>query len=194
MLTREQILQSFTDNFKKFQQYAKNIAGEDHDDLFGLCTLQLLEFPEERLQTYWNEKEGLKPFFIKMLQLQYNSKTSYYHTTYRKTNRFIQERGADILYNNDSVDILAPEVDRMAINQITDKLNIAKAYISKSKQITMFTQSVDLEVWEIYVEQGSLRKTVAALPAHLAAKLDLKKVHEIIRDMQRTFRKHLNAA
>lgn len=194
-MTRELILKSFSDNVKQFQKYARNIGGEqDGDDLFQECALMVLEFEEERLIGYWNPTEGLKPFFLRMLKLQYHSKTSYFHAKYRKENQFIQSKGKDILYNAGTVDIEEPEVDRMVIDTITDNLHVCKAAVSKDKQISLFRNDSELTIWELYVEAGSLRKTLAALPEELRDKYDLKKVHEIVKDYRKTFKSFLKIA
>lgn len=79
-MTRETILNEFTANINSFEQYARNIANEqDADDLFQACALMFWEFPEERLIAAYNPAQGLKPFFLRMLTLQYKSKTSYFH-------------------------------------------------------------------------------------------------------------------
>lgn len=111
-MNRDFIIKEFTDNIKKFQQLAYNIGGEqDADDLFQECSLMLLEFSEERLISYYNPTQGLKPFFIRMLLNQYKSKTSKFHNKYRKQEQFLHAQGSNITYNQQATELEAFEVD-----------------------------------------------------------------------------------
>lgn len=183
-MNREIILNEFTANIKSFQQYARNIANEqDADDLFQACVLMLWEFPEERLIAAYNPAQGLKPFFIRMLQLQYNSKTSYFHKDYRKQEIDLQKKTEDIILN-------APQSEEEFEPGYFETINKACESIydhAGSKEVA------DLEkvVWELYVETGSLRKTVDALPSEYADLLDLKSVHTIVRKFRRTIKERL---
>jgi len=99
-MNRDTIIKEFVDNIKDFQKLALNIAGEqDSDDLMQLCSLELLEFPEARLISYYNPTQGLKPFFIRMLINQYKSTTSKFHKLYRKQELEIQKKADDIILN-----------------------------------------------------------------------------------------------
>lgn len=184
-MTREQIIKEFTDKIEDYQSLAFNIAGEqDADDLFQLCSLMLLEFPEDRLISYYNPTQGLKPFFIRMLCNQYNSKTSKFHKDYRRQELQLKQKRNDIILNEpQSEDELEP------------------GYFEKISQAckSMYDQTdnkvvADLEkmIWDLYVETGSLRKTVAALPKDFAKLLDLKSVHTIVKKFQNTIKTYLN--
>lgn len=177
MMNREQILNHFTTNIKSYQQYAKNIAGaDDADDLFQECSMMLLEYSEERLISYWNEKDGLKPFFLRMLQLQYKSKTSYFHSKYRKQEQFINDKGADIVYHEQATEIEGREVD---MNEIVKAANSVSDNGFKNM------------IWDLYVETGSLRKTLAAIPEEYADLFDLKLIHRIVQKFQRDIKRQL---
>lgn len=186
MLNREFIINHFTTNVKQYQRYALNIAGADNaDDLFQECTLMLLEFNEERLLSYWNKSEGLKPFFIRMLCLQYKSKTSKFHKEYRKQEQFIQKNGAQIVYNGQQLEQEA-EIDMSELKSVRGKVH---AYNGE-----MFPSELEEMVFDLYVEKGSLRKALEAIPEQHAAKFDLKKVHEIVKKFRRTIKKHYDKA
>jgi len=178
MMNREQILNHFTKNIKDYQQYAKNIGGtDDADDLFQECSMMLLEYSEERLIGYWNEKDGLKPFFLRMLQLQYKSKTSYFHNKYRKQEQFLNDKGADIAYNEQATEIDGLEVD---ISEVIKASN------------SVSNNAFENMVWELYVETGSLRKTLAAIPEEYADLFDLKLIHRVVKKFQREIKQRLN--
>ena len=99
-MTRTEIIKEFTDNLTAFTQISANIAGEDDaPDLMQSCILMLLEMKEDKLQAAYNLKEGLKPYFIRMLCLQYKSTTSYFHRDYRKQGIEIRKKKDDILLN-----------------------------------------------------------------------------------------------
>ena len=177
-MNRQQILKHFTDNVKQYEKYARNIAGaDDADDLFQECSLMLLEFPEDRLISYWNETQGLKPFWLRLLCNQYKSTTSKFHKQYRKESERIQKKGADIVYNNESLDVESPEMDMddviKASNSVTDN-------------------EMENMIWGLYVEHGSMRKALAAIPEEWAEYFNLKLVHMIVKKFQRSIKEQLN--
>jgi DNA-directed RNA polymerase specialized sigma24 family protein len=177
-MNREQILNHFTKNIKDYQQYAKNIGGtDDADDLFQECSMMLLEYSEERLISYWNEREGLKPFFLRMLQLQYKSKTSYFHAKYRKQEQFINDSSADIRYHEQTAEIEGFEVN---INEVVAASN------------SVSNNTFENMVWNLYIETGSLRKTLAAIPEEYADLFDLKLVHRMVQKFQREIKRRMN--
>lgn len=183
-MTRDLIIKHFTDNIKQYQKYARNIAGEDADDLFQECAVMLLEYPEARLIGYWNEKEGLKPIFLKMLSLQFKSKTSYYHKQYRKQEKFIQDKGQDIVYNEK-----ANDTEELAV-EISDVKRAELNVHTLSGEL--FPSELEELIWNLYKETGSLRKTLAAIPEAHAQKFDLKLVHTIIRKFRKSIKSYLN--
>lgn len=182
-MKKDSIIKEFTDDIKKFQQYAKNIAGDDADDLFQMVSLMILEMPEEKLISYYNHKEGLKPAFLRMLILQYRSKTSYFHKDYRKEQQELTKKADDIIYNTpQSSEELSPEYLTAVEN----------AYKELAKQtgndlVAQFEQLI----WDTYVDKGSLRKTLAAISENYPDIIDLKGVHEIVKRFQATIKKHL---
>jgi hypothetical protein len=182
--TRANCVDHFTTNIAFYQRLAKNIAGQDSDDLFQECTLMLLEFPEERIVSYWNEKEGLKPFFIRLLCNQYKSNTSKFHKEYRKQDRFIQTNGADITYNDQSTEIEPFAIDLGEMTKARDRVHVLNG--------EMFPNEKEDMVFRLYTETGSLRKTLAAIDPKDAPLFDLKKVHEIVKKFRRTIKKELN--
>lgn len=191
-MTRDLIIKHFTDNLKTYERYARNIAGADYEDLFQECTLMLLEFPEERLKGYWNQSEGLKPIFIRLLLNQYKSKTSKYHKEYRKLNQFLQEKGLDVAYNMEET-VTANDDDRTINPDITAKAR-QYAYVAMGE---LFPCELKELVFDLYVQTGSLRKTLAALPEDQVRLFDLKKVHEVVRAYRRAIKLNitkLNAA
>lgn len=182
MLNREFIVKHFTRNVKEYQQYAKNIAGQDDaDDLFQECTLMLLEFSEERLISYWNHNEGLKPFFIRMLCLQYKSKTSKFHKEYRKQAQFIQRDGQKIVLNGQQLE-QEPDINPAEIQKLRENIHTLNG--------EMFPCELEEMAFNLYVETGSLRKALAALPGEHTNKFDLKRMQELVRKYRRTIKKH----
>jgi len=184
-MTREKILNEFAAKVKDFQKMALNIAGvDDADDLFQTVSLMLLEFPEDRLISYYNPTQGLKPIFLRMLCNQYKSSTSKFHKDYRKEEQRLQKNGADIILN-------APqsleEYEEKYFNKIGETCN---AMYNDAGN----TAVADLEktVWELYIEKRSLRKTLAALPEKYKGVLDLKDVHTIVNKFQRTLKAALS--
>lgn len=192
-MNREQIIQHFTNNVKEYQRYARNIAGrDDADDLFQECTVMLLEFSEERLQGYWNKDEGLKPFFLRMLQLQYNSKTSKFDKEYRKQNRYLVDGALETIQ----------QADMSFEDENEEDYNTAECVIARAHLRNSYAQTIELfdavtpenifdVVFDTYVEQGSLRKTLNALPEEYRNKLDLKKVQEIVNRMRKSLKKRI---
>jgi DNA-directed RNA polymerase specialized sigma24 family protein len=190
MLNRQFIIDHFTNNIKDYKRLAVNITGgqnhsNDADDLFQECALQLLEYSEERLLSYWNKSEGLKPFFIRMLTLQYRSKTSYFHSKYRKQEQFINKQAAQIVYNGHQLE-QEPEIDISEVKKLRDKVH---AYNGE-----MFPCELEEMAFNLYVETGSLRKALAALPDEHADKFDLKTMQEIVKKYRRTIKKHYDKA
>ena len=150
----------------------------------------LLEFPEARLKSYWNEKEGLKPFFIRLLLNQYKSTTSKYHKEYRKQNQFIQAKGKDIIYNSPNAVSLVwagPTDEEVEFKEVEAARNGVHKLNGE-----MFPNEAEEMVFGLYVETGSLRKALAAIPEEDRDKYDLKKVHEIVKKFRRTIKNHLN--
>jgi len=132
-MNREQILNEFTAKIKDFEQLAYNIAGaQDKDDLFQECTLMLLEFPEERLISYYNPTQGLKPFFIRMLMLQHRSKTSYFHQKYRKQEQFLNDKSEEINHYYDAINL--DELDNITELETA----AANAYKAGKKEESIF--------------------------------------------------------
>ena len=186
-MTRDEVIKEFTDNIQDFQTLAFNIAGEqDADDLFQLCSLMLLEFPEDRLISYYNPTQGLKPFFIRMLCNQYKSTTSKFHKDYRKQELEIRKKCEDIILNEPTSEE-EPELEYF------ERIHLAckKLYDQTENKVV-----ADLErmVWDLYVETGSLRKTVASIPEKYAELLDLKSVHTIVKKFQNTIKSYLTAS
>ena len=185
MKTRTEIIKEFTDNLKAFTQLALNIAGEDDAaDLMQSCTLMLLEMKEEKLQAAYNPTQGLKPYFIRMLCLQYKSSTSYFHRDYRKQAIEIRSKKDDILLNETQSEI---EYDSNYFKQID--LASQSVYNNIENKLVAELGKV---VWVLYVEHGSLRKTLAALPDYYRDILDLKTVHGIISHYQQSIKNYLN--
>lgn len=184
-MNRNQIIKEFTDNIKDFQKLAFNIAGEqDSDDLMQLCTLELLEFPEDRLISYYNPMQGLKPFFLRMLCNQYRSTTSKFHKLYRKQEQEIQKKGEDIINN-------APQSFEEYEPAMFDKIETICQGLYNDAGSNELAQ-LEKTVWELYVQKGSLRKTLETLPEQYAALLDLTMVHTIIKKFRRTLQAGLN--
>ena len=184
MKTRTEIIKEFTHNLKAYTQLALNIAREDDaPDLMQSCTLMLLEMKEDKLQAAYNSTQGLKPYFIRMLCLQYKSKTSYFHRDYKKQGIEIINKREDILLNEPQSEI---EYDSNYFNQI--ELACQSVYnISENKLVA----ELGKVVWALYVEHGSLRKTLAALPEHYRDILDLKTIHTIVLYYQHTIKDYL---
>jgi hypothetical protein len=184
-MNRETIIKEFTDNIKDFQKLALNIAGEqDCEDLMQLCTLELLEMSEARLIAAYNPTQGLKPFFIRVLCLQYRSKTSKYHKYYRKDGQFLIKNFDDITLNTpQSIDEYEPgyfdKIENICQGLYNDAGSNELAQLEKT-------------IWEAYVQKGSLRKTLDAIPPQYADILDLKAVHTIIKKFRRTLKAGLN--
>lgn len=184
-MTRDQIIADFTRDIKKFQQFARNIAGENHEDLFQECCLMLLEFPEARLLSYVNPTQGLKPFFIRMLINQYKSTTSKYHKEYRKQNAFIQTKGSDVVYNETAL-LMESEIEVEAADCIKARDNV------HTLNGELFPSPLEEMVFALYVEHTSLRKALDAIPAEHAHLFDLKLVHTIVKKFRRTIKNYLN--
>jgi DNA-directed RNA polymerase specialized sigma24 family protein len=186
-MNREQIINEFTTNLNTFQKLARNIAGpQDADDLFQECTLMLLEFSEERLISYYNPTQGLKPFFLRMLINQYRSKTSKFHKEYRKQEQFIQKQGAAIVYNEQATEIETNEPELKDMEKARDNVHILNG--------EMFPNEMENMVFFLYTETGSLRKTLAAIPHDTAHLFDLKTVHTIVKKYRRTIKTYLGKA
>ena len=178
-MTREKILNEFTAKIKDFQKMALNIAGvDDADDLFQTVSLMLLEFDEDRLISYYNPKQGLKPIFLRICCNQYKSGTSKFHKDYRREKRLIKEKGVDITLN-------APQSFEEYEEKYFSKIDETCNAIYNDAGNTVLA---DLEktVWELYVEKASLRKALAAMPEKYAGVLDLKTVHIIVNKFKRT--------
>lgn len=185
-MTRDEMINEFTSKLKKFERIAFNIAGEDDaPDLFQMCLLMLLEKNEAQLQAAYNPNEGLKPYFISMLKLQYTSGTSYFHRDYRKQEIQLREKRNDILLN-------APQSEDLT----ADNPAYFEAIEAACKTIydnapSPLVADLQKKVWELYIEHGSLRKTLAALPQVYTDLLDLKSVHVIVQKFQRTIKEYL---
>lgn len=190
-MTKNEILKDFTDNIRAFQKYARNIAGEqDADDLFQECALMLLELPEEKLLSYYNPDQGLKPIFIRILCNQYKSKTSKFHKEYRKQQIFLQTKGADIVYNDQATELEPFEVDYNEMIKARDQVYALNG--------EMFPSALEEMIFNLYVETGSLRKTLAAIDPDEVAKhsagkkteelFDLKTVHTIVKKFRKTIK------
>jgi hypothetical protein len=187
-MTKETIIKHFADNYKQWQKFARNIAGDDCDDLLQEVSLMILEMPEERLRAAWNEKEGLKPFILRIMTNQYRSTTSKFHKEYRKLNQFVNQRGQEVTYHSTQEDIEEPEIDSERLRAIT--ANMA------ALNMRLFDEPIDLLIWGAYVETGSLRKAVEYLNRNklsTEAEFDLKAVHEVVRRMRDTYREGLKA-
>lgn len=189
-MNREQIIQHFVTREKEFKKYAKNIAGLDnYEDLFQECSLMLLEMPEAQLQSYWNKEEGLKPFFLRMLQLQYNSKTSKFHKKYRKENDFLKKHGEDIRYQTPNAVKLV-----YASELKDDESEVPAEVLAEARQYAyvalgeLFPCAEKEMVFDLYIETGSLRKTLAAIHEDKANLFDLKLVHEIVKSYRRAIK------
>ena len=186
MKTRTKIIKEFTDNLEAFTQLAYNIAGEDNaPDLMQSCTLMLLEMKEDKLQAAYNPTKGLKPYFIRMLCLQYKSSTSYFHRDYRKQVIEIRNKKDDILFNEPQSEI---EYDTNYFIQID--LACQSVYDNSENKLVAELSKI---VWALYVEHGSLRKTIAALPECYRDVLDLKTVHGIVSHYQQTIKEYLRS-
>ena len=185
MKTRTEIIKEFINNLKAYTQLALNIAGEDDaPDLMQSCTLMLLEMKEDKLQAAYNPTQGLKPYFIRMLCLQYKSKTSYFHRDYRRQGIEIRNKREDILLNEPQSEI---EHQTNYFNQI--ELACQSVYDNSENKLVAELGKV---VWTLYVEHGSLRKTLAALPDNYRGLLDLKTVHCIVLNYQHTIKDYLH--
>lgn len=185
-MTRTEIIKEFTDNLKAFTQLALNIAGEDDAaDLMQSCTLMLLEMKEDKLQAAYNPTQGLKPYFIRMLCIQYKSKTSYFHRDYRKQEIEIRKKREDILLNEPQSEI---EYQTNYFKQI--ELACKTVYNNSENKLVAELGKV---VWALYVEHGSLRKTLAALPEHYRDILDLRTVHIIVLNYQQAIKDYLDS-
>lgn len=183
-MTRENIINEFTANIKDFKRLAFNIAGsQDADDLFQECTLMLLEFSEERLISYYNPTQGLKPFFIRMLILQYRSKTSKFHKEYRKQEHFLNNKGADIVHNEQTTELESFDVDPSEIKAATRNVYRLNG--------EMFANGMEEMIWNLYTDKGSLRKALAAVPEQYANLFDLKAVHTIVKKYRRSIKSYL---
>lgn len=195
-MNRELIIKHFIDNLKDYKQLALNIAGtQDADDLFQECTLMLLEFKEERLISYWNIEKGLKPFFIRMLLNQYKSKTSKFHKEYRKQEQFIQSKGADIVHNEQALEVEEFDVDFNEMTKVRDNVHVLNGQL--------FPSELEDMVFRLYTETGSLRKTLAAIDRDEVRRLggkevddlfDLKTVHTIVKKFRRTIKGYFKIA
>ncbi len=175
---------------------ALNVSNrQDADDLFQECAVMLLEFSEERLISYYNPNHGLKPIWLRILVNQYKSKTSRFHKQYRKQEQFIQDKGADIVYNDQSTELDDFTVDMSELNTARDNVHRLNG--------EMFPSELEEMVFALYVDTGSLRKTLAAIDPEEVKKLsgkksvelfDLKTVHEIVKKYRRTIRAFVSAA
>ncbi len=184
-MTRTQIINEFTENIAAFQKLALNIGGEqDADDLFQTCFLMMLEFPEDRLISYYNPKQGLKPFFIRMLCNQYKSKTSKFHKDYRKQEQMLDKKANDILLNS-------PESEDEHGSEFFEQIGAACKSIY-DQAVNNAVADLEQMIWDLYIKTGSLRKTLAAIPEDYAGLLNLKDVHEIVRKFRRTIKDYLS--
>lgn len=184
--TRDEIIKHFTDNINAFQRYARNIAGKEADDLFQEVSLMILECDEDRLQSYWNEKDGLKPIFLRLLVNQYKSNTSKYHKEYRKLNDFVQTKGEDVVYNAHRLEDV-PDFTPEEVKYITWLRN--NMHLMHGQ---MFPNDIEDLVFAIYEKTQSLRKTLDVISGDHKELFDLKTVHEIIKKYRRTIKKKLN--
>ena len=186
MLNREFIIKDFASHAKEFMKYARNIAGvDDADDLFQECSLMVLEFSEDRILKYWNPTQGLKPFFLRMLMLQYRSKTSKFHKEYRKQEQFVNKHAAQIVYNGHQLEQEA-EINTAEILKLRDKVHILNG--------ELFPCELEELAFNLYVETGSLRKALAALPEQHADKFNLDRMQELVKKYRRTIKKHYDKA
>lgn len=185
-MNRIEIIKEFTDNIEAFQKLAFNVSGEqDSDDLMQTCTLMLLEFPEDRLISYYNPNQGLKPFFIRLLCNQYRSKTSHFHKLYRKEEINLNNKKEDILLNE-------PQSLKEFEPGYFEQINEACQSIYTEAGCVELAE-LEKTVWGCYVETGSLRKTLAALPDEYADLVDLKTIHVIVKKFRRTIKQKLQA-
>lgn len=183
-MTRDEIIKEFTGNLKMFEKLAYNIAGEeDAPDLFQACTLMLLEFTEDRLIGYYNPTQGLKPFFIRLLCNQYRSKTSKFHKEYKRQEIRLRDKMEDIILNE-------PRSEDQPSGLYMESISKACEGIYKDA-ITPQIAEIEKMVWELFVDEGSLRKTFAALPDEYADLLNLKDVHTIVKKFRRTIKERL---
>ena len=185
-MTRTEIIKEFTDNIKAFTQLALNIAGEnDAPDLMQSCTLMLLEMKEDKLQAAYNPLQGLKPYFIRMLCLQYKSTTSYFHRDYRKQQIVLRNKIDDILLNE-------PQSEA---ESHTDKFILIETACQSiyNNAENKAVATLGKLVWALYIEHGSLRKTLTALPEIYRGIVDLKAVHTIVQHYQQTIKDYLKA-
>ena len=118
-----------------------------------------------------------------MLINQYRSKTSKFHKQYRKQELEIREKAEDILLNTPQSEEEPDGLYLKAINVISG--NIYRRAVNNETAALLKT------VWELYVEQKSLRKTLALLPDIYSSFLSLKDVHEIVRNFQRIIKNQL---
>ncbi|MEO7535854.1 MAG: hypothetical protein ABIU30_18480 [Ferruginibacter sp.] len=184
-MNRQTIITEFTNNIDAFQKLAYNIAGQqDAEDLFQECTLMLLEFDEDRLISYYNPTQGIKPFFIRMLMNQYRSKTSKFHTKYRKQEQFIQSNGADIVHNEQSTELEAFDVPYEEMVKVRDSVHYLNGQL--------FPSELEDMCFKLYTETGSLRKTLAAIEPQYQHLFDLRTVHEIVKKFRRTIKDYFN--
>jgi hypothetical protein len=183
-LTAVGIIREFAAKSEDFKRMARNIAGEDADDLFQEVALMILEFKEERLIGYYNPTQGLKPIFLRMLCNQYRSKTSKFHKDYRKQEQFIQSKGSDIAYNDQTTELEEFNVDYNEMLTAVDNVSRMNG--------ELFPCELETMIFELYTETGSLRKTLAAIHEDHKGKFDLKTVHEIVKKFRRTIKAHFN--
>ena len=183
-ISRDSIIKEFTDNIKTFEQYAFNVAGEDDAaDLFQTCTLMLLEFPEERLISYYNPKQGIKPFFLRILCNQYRSETSKFHKYYRKQESDLRNKMEDIILNE-------PQSEDETNFNIFEMAGKACNTIHSSNK-NKLAANLEQMIWGLFVETGSLRKTLDAIPEEYSSLFDLKTVHVIVKKFRRTIKEQL---
>ena len=184
MLTRDEIIKEFTDNLEAFTQLAYNIAGEnDAPDLMQSCTLMLLEMKEDKLQAAYNPAQGLKPYFIRMLCLQYKSKTSYFHRDYRKQEIQLRNKKEDIILNE-------PQSEGEYKPDYFKQINLACQSVYNNTENKIVAE-LGKAVWNLYVERGSLRKVLAALPKNYRDIVDLKTVHNIVLYYQESIKNYI---
>lgn len=63
--------------------------------------------------------------------------------------------------------------------------------IQDSRRIILNPEAIEEIVWKLYVDHGSLRKALAAIPEHYAPLFDLKRVHCIVKKYQWLIKKQL---
>lgn len=133
-----------------------------------------------------NPTQGLKPYFNRMLCLQYKSSTSYFYRDYRQQAIEIKKRKKkdDILLNEPQSEV---ESQTNYFKQI--ELACKKGYNNSENKLVAELGKI---VWFLYVEHGSLRKTLAALPEYYREVSDLKTVHGIISHYQQSIKDNLN--